>query len=411
VGVFYHSDPAGFVPSGIDTFIRGLLRYAPPDLQYTLFGATSDPIARPVGEPVRALLDEREVEYFPLIAVDASAARSFLPLTLQYMWALRGWLATEWIRTLDILDFHRIEPTYLFRKDLRPKNVILHQDMSVLRDPNTDIKWRHLPSLYEHLEGRAFRCLDHVYAVRESAVARYKQRYPAMERKFSFIPTWVDTDLFAPAPAPAGARDNPMRSSLRQTLGLPIPATILVFVGRLDRQKDPLLLLEAFRRSMQRHDDLHLVIVGDGALRTRVIDASLADDLRGRITIAGVLPRHKIAEVLRAADLFVLSSAYEGMPIAVLEALATGLPVVSTDVGELRRVVCDGVNGYLCSSRSADALGHTITTAVADLHRLRPEDARASIELYRAESVLEQIYENHRRQSSRPTSSAPMALA
>jgi glycosyltransferase involved in cell wall biosynthesis len=352
VGIFYHSDPAGHVPSGIDSFIRGILQWAPPDLEYSLYGATSDSIARPVGKEAVIRLGRREVRYLPLIRIDAAAARGMVPLTIQYIRALYGLLRTDHVAKLDVLDFHRIEPSYVFRRDPRPKNLILHQDMSVIRDKNSDIKWRYLPWAYEMMEERLFKGMDRIFCVRESAVHRYMDLYPRMEGKFAYIPTWVDTATFRPLPPTAAGVDT--RAACRKTLGIGNAIQVLVYVGRLDRQKDPLLLLDAFKLALAQDNNLHLVIVGDGALRSKVEAALLREGLQDRVTMTGVLNRQSIADLLGSADLFVMSSAYEGLPIAVLESLATGLPAVSTDVGELRRVIQDGVNGYLSQSRTAD---------------------------------------------------------
>jgi glycosyltransferase involved in cell wall biosynthesis len=397
VGIFYHTDPAGNVPSGIDSFIRGILQWAPPDLEYSLYGATSDSSARPTGQEAVIRLGEREVRYFPLLRIDAAAARGVVPLTIQYMRALSPLLRSNHVRALDVLDFHRIEPSYLFRHDGRPKNLVLHQDMSVIRDKNSDIKWRYLPWAYEMIERKLFRDMDRIFCVRESAVSRYTSKYPLMANKFAFIPTWVDTSTFKPLPPSAAGVER--RVTCRKLLGLGNGTQVLVFVGRLDRQKDPLLLLEAFKFALAQNSNLHLVIVGDGVLRSKVEAASLRDELRGRVTLTGVMSREGIAELLASSDLFVMSSAYEGMPIAALEALAVGLPIVSTDVGELGRVVQDGVNGYLSKSRSWSALSGAILQALSRLSEMRGRACEASVVPYHPEKVLSQIYENHRRQT------------
>ncbi len=90
-------------------------------------------------------------------------------------------------------------------------------------------------------------------------------------------------------------------------------------------------MLDAYACRAANDPSLHLVVIGNGALH-REVEAGIATrGLSKRVTLLGALSAANIARWLRAADLFVLSSAYEGMPIAVLEALACGLPVASTD--------------------------------------------------------------------------------
>jgi glycosyltransferase involved in cell wall biosynthesis len=398
VAILHPIDPAGHVPSGIDAFIRGVLKFAPPDIRYTLFGATSDPMARPPGKLAKVVLGGRTIEYWPLVTMDAKAERGLIPLTIRYMHALLRARRQGLLAACNILDFHRIEPSFLFSGDARPKNVLLHQDMSVIRDANSDILWRHAPWAYERLERRAFSRMRRIFAVRQSAVQRYRQLYPEFADRFAFIPTWVDTTVFVPSPSEA-ARES-IRAAFRRQMGISPGAPLLVFVGRLDKQKDPLLLIESFKLSVAAVPDLQLAIVGDGVLRSRVEDLVRAHGLTAQVHFLGVRPPMEIAEILRAADLYVLSSAYEGMPIAMLEALATGLPVVSTDVGEVRLVVRDGINGQISLAREPKPFADAILRSLSRGETLRGASCEQAVDKYRPEPVLENIYANHRSQGA-----------
>lgn len=403
IGIFYHSDLVGHVPSGVDSFIRGILEWAPEDLDYTLFGATSDIRARPVGVPVQFALGGRSVQYVPVVAISGAARKGLVPDTLRYMRGLssldRGARLTG---RLQVLDFHRIEPLWLFRHDARPRNLVLHQDMSVLREPGCDIKWRHAPWAYEWIERHTFAMVQSVSVVRESAVARYRARYPEQADKFRFLPTWFDPGTFRCPADGQEARDARQRLRNRHSIGAECP--VLVFVGRFDSQKDPLLLLEAAGALQSMGRDFHLLMVGDGILRTAVRERITARSLGSRVTLAGVLGREEIAAMLRGADAFVLSSAYEGMPIAVLEALACGLPVVATDVGELHRVVTPGVNGQRVAERSAAALARAIAGTLDARSRLAGAPCRDSVAAFTPQQVLAPFYAQHRAQAARPRS-------
>lgn len=397
VAVAHPIDPAGHVPSGIDAFIRGVLKFAPADVQYTLFGASSDPVARPVGQKITVSLGGREVSYWPLVSMDPTGKRGKIPLIIRFMWALRKVAREGGLVDFDILDFHRIEPLILFGSDTRPKNVLLHQDMSVIRNKDSDILWRHMPWAYEAMERRLFQQVDTIFTVRQSAVVRYAELYPQLKQRFRFIPTWVDTTVFRPDDAQARAQ---VRSEVRRDLGIAESARLLIFVGRLDQQKNPLLLLEALRICRRSHPDLHLMMVGDGGLRSKVETSIQSAGLQDSVSLLGVRSPAQIAVLLRGADCFVMSSAYEGMPIAVLEALATGLPVVTTDVGEIRLVVQDGVNGAISASQSADALSTALIQALDRLEAMHGVPSARSVEAYHPGSVLNVMYENHRRQGA-----------
>jgi glycosyltransferase involved in cell wall biosynthesis len=396
IAIFHPSDPLGQVPSGIDTFLKGILTWAPDDLDYTLFGATSDPVKHPIGRAMSVTMGKRPFKLIPIVSASPSATRGRVPLTARYMWALKRIIALGGCATFDVLDFQRIEPVLLFRHDTRPKNLILHQDYADLRHPNSDIMWRHWPWLYDRLEARVFGKVDRVFAVRRSAVERYKKSYPRLAKKFVFTPTWVDFDTFHPIPDASDRHQ--LRARLLETLRAPSDSRLLVFVGRLDRQKNPSLLLEAFRQASGRRDGLHLIVIGDGILRPEVQATCSGAELIGRVHLLGVRSAHQIAEFLQVSDLFVLSSAYEGMPIAVLEALATGLPVVSTDVGEVGAIVRSGINGRISKDQSATSLADSICSALDEVELTQGEPCVASVAPYQPQPVLSQIYNNHRRQ-------------
>lgn len=397
VAILHPIDPVGHVPSGIDAFIRGVLKFAPPDIHYSLFGATSDSVARPLGVPAAVESINGENSYLPVVSVDPRAGRGLVPLTVRYLFALNRVRHRGLLNNCAILDFHRIEPSLLFGGDPRPKNVLLHQDMSVIRDPNSDILWRRAPWMYELMEKRAFAGMRHIFAVRQSAVQRYRRLYPDLAERFSFIPTWVDSTVFAPPSSEAERMRE--RADFRSRNSLPADARLLVFVGRLDQQKDPLLLIEALELCVARNPRIFLLIVGDGVLRSRVEEAARVRNMSQRIQFMGVRPPPQIAAILRAADLYVLTSAYEGMPIAMLEALATGLPVVTTDVGEVRLVVKEGINGRISPDRSAAAFAEAILAALNAVEDLRGVPCESAVKDYRPQIVLENIYRNHRFQA------------
>lgn len=399
IAVMYPTDPAGSRPSGIDSVIRGILKAAPPDLDYYLFGASTDVNERPLGVEARVMIEDRPVRFLPLIELDSVTRPSRVPDVIRYMGALRTRIRRGSLALFDILDFHRIEPAWFFRRDSRPQNLVVHQDMSILRNPDCDIMWRRAPWLYEILEKRLYRGLDRIYCVRQTGVTRYQALYPELRDRFAFLPTWVDTSIFRPGPP---AQHENRRAQLQSTLELPgAPRRFLVFVGRLDRQKDPQLLVRSFAEAHRRDPCLHLLLVGRGDLDAETQRACASLGITDRVSFMGVQPRMRIAEVLRASDLFLMASAYEGMPIAVLEALATGLPVVTTEVGEVGLVVNDGVSGRICTQRTPAAMADAIIGALARREAMCGAPCEQAVASYSPERILGAVFDNHRRQAAR----------
>ena len=116
-----------------------------------------------------------------------------------------------------------------------------------------------------------------------------------------------------------------------------------VHVARMMRQKNQALLLEAFAEARKRIPGLRLVMVGDGELRDSLHTRAEKTDLRGSVIFTGNVSNVK--PYLEDGDVFVLSSDYEGLPLSILEAMAAGLPILSTEVGGIGDIVTD--NGYL----------------------------------------------------------------
>ena len=147
------------------------------------------------------------------------------------------------------------------------------------------------------------------------------------------------------------------------------PATLedrpaLVFAGRLTAQKDLALAFEA----LSAVPEAHLSIVGDGPDRVRLEQLRDELGLAERVRFLGPLPRSEALGLMRAADVVILSSAWENFPHGVVEALAVGTPVVATRVGGVPEIVVDGENGLLVEPGDAAAFG-------AALRRILDDDA------------------------------------
>lgn len=397
VRIFYPADPAGVVPGGIDTFLRGLLKWGPPELQFSLVGMSTDLAARPLGRWTRCDLGRRAFDFWPVVHVPNAAQRSRVPLSARYTAGLMR--APRALRQgFDVFDFHRLEPAWLFRKDARPKNAFFHQDPVVVRAAQSDIVWSRFPAAYEWVEAQMVRTLSSAWCVRDTGVKTLQQRYPAQAQQFRFISTWVDTEVFAPLSPQARERE---RAALAQQWGWGPQTQALISVGRLDTQKDPALMYDAFARLVAQGRDIAWLVVGDGVLRPELQARAQADGLAGRIHFLGLRSAAQIAPLLGAADVYALSSAYEGMPMALLEGMGCGLPVASTDVGEVRRVVREGCTGSLCTQRSPEAFAATLATVLDHAPQWRGEPALQAIEPYQPAQVLRPVFENYLRLAGR----------
>ena len=153
-----------------------------------------------------------------------------------------------------------------------------------------------------------------------------------------------------------------IRREARRALGVSASAPVVVFVGRLEPQKGVGELLEAIPRVRARHPAATFVLLGDGAWSERVKKEAAASG--GALVAPGARPLPEIAQWLAACDVFTLPSWMEGTPNVVLEALASGRPVVASNVGGIPDVVPEGEAGYLVPARDSASLADALARAL-----------------------------------------------
>ena len=170
--------------------------------------------------------------------------------------------------------------------------------------------------------------------------------------KIRVIPSSVSPRFFEFAPGEA------YRRRIRSELGLENSSTLLVQVAALAPHKDQENLLSAFERLSPRYPSLHLILAGEGPLRSKLQDRASALPCAGRIHFLGF--REDVPEILAGSDVFVLSSYLEGLGSVLLEAMAVGLPIVATRTGGIPEIVQDRLNGLLVSPKQPVLLAEAI---------------------------------------------------
>lgn len=205
-----------------------------------------------------------------------------------------------------------------------------------------------------------------------AVLAEVKHREFGYADKFTLIPNGVDTDQLRP--------DSANGKLIRNELGLQPDAKVIGHISRADSIKDHRTLFRMFARVADKDADAILVLAGPGLTFSEryLTDIGIPTDLRGRILALG--PRNDVSKILNAMDVFILSSAAEGFPNVVVEAMACGVPCVVTDVGDAAMIVGD--TGWVRPVGDADGLADDILAALTEasaLHRERAKRARERI--------------------------------
>ncbi|NER78833.1 MAG: glycosyltransferase family 4 protein [Leptolyngbya sp. SIO1D8] len=143
----------------------------------------------------------------------------------------------------------------------------------------------------------------------------------------------------------------------------------LLYVGRLASEKGLPILLKSLRQLLPQYPDLKLTVVGDGADRTYLEELTTKMQLDRHVNFVGYQSQTSVREYLKATDIFVLPSFAEGIPVVLMEAMATGVPVIATQIAGISELVQSGLNGYLVSPGDSDALAQTLSELIPDAEK------------------------------------------
>ena len=209
---------------------------------------------------------------------------------------------------------------------------------------------------------RSLEPVDHVITVSQAQRRTY-ERIGVPAASMTTVPNGI---------SPRG--DGPGRTTARAALGLTPDQPVVMTVGRLTVMKGHVHLLDAVPGLVRRFPDLAVVVVGSGHLETRLRAQAESLGVRHAVHLVGQRPDAR--GLLDAADVFVLPSRHEGMPLVLLEAMDAGLPVVATRVIGSQEVVVEGETGLLVRPRDAGALEVALGSLLADPQR-RAELGRA----------------------------------
>jgi glycosyltransferase involved in cell wall biosynthesis len=234
------------------------------------------------------------------------------------------------------------------------------------------------------------RLVDHMTIISEAAADRFINERIVPKRLLTVVPNGVDTERLRNVPP--GARE-----SVRHSVGVAGHEFVWLAVGRFEPAKDYPNMLRGFARVRARHSQAVLLLVGRGSLQEETEALTQELGLGGAVRFLGV--RSDVPVVMSAADGYVMSSAWEGMPMVLLEAAAAGLPIVATMAGGNHEVVRNEETGFVVPVRDSEALGLAMLRLMAlpeaerrSMGERGAEHVRAHYGLSRVAERWEQLY-------------------
>jgi glycosyltransferase involved in cell wall biosynthesis len=226
---------------------------------------------------------------------------------------------------------------------------------AVLYTPQTvDIRRTRWHRAYTWVEWALAHITDRIISVTEADRRRMLQ-WGIPAHKTVTIPNGIDLTHF-------GATVE--QKELRSSLGAPTEDPLIIQMGRLREQKDPLSFVDGAAKVLQQRPDAQFVLLGDGPLRSQVEERIRSLDLTRSVHLAGW--RDDARRLLAAADVVTLTSRWEGTPYALLEAMAWSRPVVATSVNGCPEVVQEGQTGYLVPSGDTMRWADRVLALLAD---------------------------------------------
>ena len=343
--IFFQLDPWNPTIGGIQTCISYVLKYAPEAFDIRLVGITSE--RKRLGQWHQAELHGRTFEFMPLLHIEDDNTRHLIPTTIKYTWALRNQTFES-----DFFLFYRLEPTLMTQRWQGHKIFHIQNDIyqEVKGNAKGGILWKRFPWAYFALEKRLVGQFDQVISCNSNSAQIYRDYYPAIADRVSYLPNTFDSELFYPL---SDLDRHTGRQALARGLGLAEDTRFILFAGRLHPQKDPSLLVRAM--AAVKEPNAHLLIVGKGELRDSIVAELEQLGISDRATLLGAIKQTELADLYRVCEMYVLTSAYEGLAFGSLEALACGIPVVTTQAGELPSFLAPD-SGIVCEQREPGAI-------------------------------------------------------
>ncbi|WP_046174685.1 glycosyltransferase [Domibacillus indicus] len=223
---------------------------------------------------------------------------------------------------------------------------------------------------------------DSITIISEAARNHFIQAGAVPPEKLLFIPNGVDTKMYRSIPA--------VREKIRDELQVGDDFTWLA-IGRLDEQKNYPNMFHAFARVLRRTANTRLLIAGVGPHQSSLEKLAASLEIEKHVHFLGY--RKDIPDLMSAADAYVMSSDWEGMPLVLQEASSIGLPIVCTDVGGNREVVLDGQTGFIVKPSSPVSLGDSmmqmLEMSTAERKKMGEEGSLYMEQVYELDRITE----------------------
>lgn len=223
-------------------------------------------------------------------------------------------------------------------------------------------------ALYFALEWVGAKCSDCIICLHEDDAKITVKKLGVSPYKVKIIPNGVETTKFY--------QDDEQRYQMREEMLFEKDDIVITMTGRLWEQKNPMVLIKAANEVINKHNKkVKFVFVGDGDLKDEMESYIAEHNLTGSVNLLGW--RDDVPSILKASDIFVLPSLWEGMPLAILEAMATGLPCVVSNITGNDKLIYENENGYLFEPSNDKDLANKLIDLIDNKEKRKTFGARS----------------------------------
>lgn len=382
LAIICSTDYKNYPMGGMMSFIIDIIPYLSKDFEITLWGVST----QNTNESELYLHGEK---YSLKIFSKIKLKKKILPNILRVMFNMRLKAKQIIMEGYDILYFHGIPLSFPFlkkkNKDKLPK-VVNHihgitNPFAVNRSKIVNNTF--MINLYNKYRKNVVQRSDLILLASDKQAYRsFIEEFDTnISQKIYCIPNFADPEIFK-------LQD---KKEIRKLLNLPLNQDILINTSRLNLQKDPFLLLNAFAYlKNELQNNVMLFLIGDGDLQKDLQQRIEEINMTEHIKLLGRLDRQKIALWLNASDVYVYTSFGNGFPIALIEAAMCGLPIVSTDVTGVHDLVINDHTGYLVKGRDYKDIAAKIKKALENRDKLS-ENIVALSKKYSIQNISKKI--------------------
>lgn len=354
ITILHQFDPKGDRIGGIGSYVFNFIKSAPAELEIRLVGLTTQ--SGPLYQWQDTTISGRRVKFCAVCRLADENSRSIVPVTLRYVFGLlMSRLRLEFSGPLFMQRSEYLIPFVGWRGK---KFLMIHSDISRTLEPGgSDMLWAKFPRLFKILFKQLLKGFDRIFSVNRASIEYITTLAPSLTSRLGFSPTWADAQVFYPH---SEESTFAKKAQLATELRINCLSKWLVFVGRLQKVKNVELLIEA----LALVDSSVLLVIGEGDCRGALEAYAEEKNLTSRIRFLGNLTKLDVADYLRCSDVYLSSSHFEGMSVALLEALQCGLLVVTTPTGESLGIIKNGLNGIVTENWDVDSFAGAVNKVI-----------------------------------------------